>query len=208
VGMIPAPDRSRVEGVVEPATYSVVHAGSDGFVAGYMPSGMFVWPNEVSNIQTAIASLGGFSSIPTTIPLDCPPLTCSENRRMQVELKHMLAERQRLLVLINLARDQNAAEEKIYIRQLAALDQRIAYQRELRAGDLVVVRSALLEVRDKTLRFAHVMHDGVGGHVAAITRLVGVCVDTAARRACALPDAVRERAHGMLQPAFALPWND
>lgn len=93
-------------------------------------------------------------------------------------------------------------------RGMAALDQRIAYQRELRAGDLVVVRSALLEVRDKTLRFVHVMHDGVGGQVAAVTRLVGVCMDTTARRACALPDAVRERALGMLQPAFVLPWND
>ena len=93
-------------------------------------------------------------------------------------------------------------------RGMAALDQRIAYQRELRAGDLVVVRSALLEVRDKTLRFAHVMHDGVGGHVAAVTQLVGVCMDTAARRACALPEAVRQRARDMLQPGFALPWND
>src|SRR4029453_4494517 len=44
-------------------------------------------------------------------------------------------------------------------RGMAALEQRIAYRRELHAGDVVVVRTGVLEVRDKVIRFAHQMHD-------------------------------------------------
>ena len=38
-------------------------------------------------------------------------------------------------------------------RGMAAVEQRIAYLRELHAGDSVLVRSGALEVKDKTLRF-------------------------------------------------------
>lgn len=40
---------------------------------------------------------------------------------------------------------------------LAAVEQHIQYKRELRAGDLLTVRSSILEVREKSIRFTHEM---------------------------------------------------
>ena len=40
---------------------------------------------------------------------------------------------------------------------LAAVQQKIAYKRELLAGDIVQIRSALVEIRDKSIRFQHEM---------------------------------------------------
>jgi len=91
-------------------------------------------------------------------------------------------------------------------RGMAALDQRIAYQRELHAGDVVVVRSGVLEVRDKTIRFAHRMFDADTGEPCAVTQLVGAHLDTALRKSCALPEAVRERARERLVE-LDLPWS-
>lgn len=90
-------------------------------------------------------------------------------------------------------------------RGMAAVDQRIAYQRELHAGDTVVVRTGALEIRDKAIRFVHEMRNAETGEVSAITLLTGVYLDTVERRACVLPDEVRARAaeHCI---EYALPW--
>src|SRR6266478_5505278 len=40
---------------------------------------------------------------------------------------------------------------------MAAIDQHIEYKCELRAGDLIAVRSAVLEIREKTIRMIHEM---------------------------------------------------
>ena len=79
-------------------------------------------------------------------------------------------------------------------RGMAAVDQRIAYQRELRAGETVVIRSGVLEVRPKVLRFAHRMFNAETGELAAVTQLVGAFIDTEARRA--LPFPARDRREG------------
>ena len=42
-------------------------------------------------------------------------------------------------------------------RGMAAVQQNIAYKRELLAGDIVEVRSHLLEIREKSIRFRHDM---------------------------------------------------
>src|SRR5262245_3360050 len=44
-------------------------------------------------------------------------------------------------------------------RGMAAVDQRIAYQRELVAGDIVSIGTGALEVRDRVLRFVHEMRN-------------------------------------------------
>ena len=90
-------------------------------------------------------------------------------------------------------------------RGMAAVDQRIAYQRELHAGDIVVVRSGLLEVRDKVIRFVHEMRNAETQEVSAITLLTAVHMDTAARKSCVLPDVVVARARAAAV-AYALPW--
>jgi acyl-CoA thioester hydrolase len=90
-------------------------------------------------------------------------------------------------------------------RGMAAVEQRIAYQRELHAGDIVVVKSGVLEVRDKVIRFVHEMRNGETQEVSAITMLTGVHMDAAARKSCPLPDSVVTKARAALV-AYALPW--
>jgi acyl-CoA thioester hydrolase len=91
-------------------------------------------------------------------------------------------------------------------RGMVAVDQRIAYQREVIAGDIVSVRTGMLEVRDRVVRFVHEMRNAETGEVAAVTALTGVHLDTEARKATLLPDAVKARARQMIVD-FALPWD-
>ena len=91
-------------------------------------------------------------------------------------------------------------------RGMVAADQRIAYQRELLAGETVVVRSGILEVREKSIRFAHRMIEAEGGQTCAVTQLVGVHLDTASRKSCALPPEIRERAVRAVT-TMSLPWD-
>ena len=75
-------------------------------------------------------------------------------------------------------------------RGMAAVDQRIAYRRELHAGDTVAVRTGAIEVRDKSIH--HAPHRRLHRHqLAQGLRLPGN-----------LPRAGRE-IHGSLRPALA-----
>jgi acyl-CoA thioester hydrolase len=90
-------------------------------------------------------------------------------------------------------------------RGMVAVDQRIAYQREVVAGDVVSVRTGMLEVRDRVVRFVHEMRNVESDEVAAVTELTGVHLDTRTRKATALPDDVKARARGHVV-SFAPPW--
>jgi acyl-CoA thioester hydrolase len=79
-------------------------------------------------------------------------------------------------------------------RGMAAVEQSIAYRRELHAGDIVSVYSRILEVKDKAIRFEHEMRKDDTGEVAATTVLTALHLDTAARKACPFPAEVREKA--------------
>jgi acyl-CoA thioester hydrolase len=81
---------------------------------------------------------------------------------------------------------------------MAAVDQHIGYKRELHAGDLVTIRSAVLDVAEKSIRIVHQMRNDETGELAAVTVVVGVHLDTTIRRARALPADVRERATRMI----------
>ncbi len=83
-------------------------------------------------------------------------------------------------------------------RGMAGLEQHIEYKREVRAGDVLTIRSAVLEVREKTIRFAHRMNNDETGAVAATTVLTAVYLDLVARRSCPLPEDVRARANEMI----------
>ena len=84
-------------------------------------------------------------------------------------------------------------------RGMAAVQQNISYRRELNAGDVVMVRSAVLEVRDKVLRFVHEMRNAESGEVAAVCELTGVHIDTAARKSCPFPQHVLSLARARVQ---------
>jgi acyl-CoA thioester hydrolase len=79
-------------------------------------------------------------------------------------------------------------------RGMAAVSQRIAYRREVRPGDLLVIRSGILEARAKSLRFVHEMRDVASGAIAALCELTALHIDTSLRKATILPDDVAARA--------------
>jgi acyl-CoA thioester hydrolase len=87
-------------------------------------------------------------------------------------------------------RNENAA--------MAAVEQHIDYKLELYAGDIITIRSTVLEVKDKAVRLIHEMRNDATGEVAAVTVTVGVYLDTTVRRARSLPSDVRERATLMI----------
>jgi acyl-CoA thioester hydrolase len=91
-------------------------------------------------------------------------------------------------------------------RGMAAVQQNISYRRELLAGDIVEVRSFLLEMRDKSIRFAHEMRNAETGEIAATCELTGVHLDREARKSVAFDAAIREAARKHLaeaEPAIA-----
>ena len=63
-------------------------------------------------------------------------------------------------------------------RGMAAVDQHIEYKRELKAGDVVTVRSEVLELHGKKIRFRHEMVNDGTGEVAALTTILGVHIVT------------------------------
>jgi acyl-CoA thioester hydrolase len=88
-------------------------------------------------------------------------------------------------------------------RGMAAVQMNITYRRELHAGDVVLVRSGVLEVREKVLRFFHEMADAESGEVAAFADLTGVHIDARLRKSCPFPPGIVERARALVTQAPA-----
>lgn len=84
---------------------------------------------------------------------------------------------------------------------MAAVQQNIAYKRELMAGDIVEVESRLLEIREKALRFQHEMRNAASGEIAASCEITAVHMDRQLRKSCAFPDAIRVAAEALLPVA-------
>jgi acyl-CoA thioester hydrolase len=83
-------------------------------------------------------------------------------------------------------------------RGMAAVDQHISYLQELHAGAVVSVRTRLLEVKERSLRFEHEMVDETTGAVAARTTLKAVHLDTTARKSTAFAAAVVAKAQTLI----------
>ena len=91
-------------------------------------------------------------------------------------------------------------------RGMAAVEQRIAYQREVLAGDALAVDTTIVEVRDKVLKFVHRMSVPDAGETAAVMLQTTVHLDTERRRATAFPPDVVARARELVAPV-ELPWD-
>ena len=74
-----------------------------------------------------------------------------------------------------------------YNTLMAAVQQDTSYKRELRAGDIITIRSGIIEIREKVIRFFHEMRNDETGEIAANTALTGVHMDAKTRRACPFP---------------------
>ena len=76
---------------------------------------------------------------------------------------------------------------------LVAVEQHIHYKRELRSGDLLTIRSSVLDGKEKSVRFTHEMANDQTGELAATMLVVGVCIDMISRKARALPQDMVQR---------------
>ncbi len=81
---------------------------------------------------------------------------------------------------------------------LAAVQQNISYLKELYPGDTVAVKSGVLELRDKVLRFRQELYNTETGAVCAVCEFTVVCLDPEARRSRPFPPDVAERARPLM----------
>ena len=112
VGLVPAPDRCYVEGVVEPVQFAIVHAGEDGFLQSHLPSGSTVTP-------------------------DGPPLAVCVNPDLEAEARRWEAQRRELLARRSLATTKDVALVQTIDEQILAVDEKLSDVRR-RLGDLAV----------------------------------------------------------------------
>lgn len=85
-------------------------------------------------------------------------------------------------------------------RGMAAVQQNITYKRELRPGDIVTIRSGILEMKEKAIRFFHEMCNDETGEVAATAEMTGLHLDTVRMKSCPFPEQVIERARSLIMP--------
>jgi acyl-CoA thioester hydrolase len=77
---------------------------------------------------------------------------------------------------------------------VAAMEQHHQYARELRPGEVVTVRSVVVETNEVTILIRQEMTDDENGAMVAANAVRGVLLDAVTRKAQALPADVRQRA--------------
>jgi putative peptide zinc metalloprotease protein len=100
-GILRVPDYCRVEGIVEPVSLAVVHAQSDGFVTGSLPSEQVVHPGGETLIEAV-------------------------NPELEAEKKSLVAELRGFEAKQRIAELQEVAAVQILGEQIAALQEKIA----------------------------------------------------------------------------------
>jgi acyl-CoA thioester hydrolase len=83
-------------------------------------------------------------------------------------------------------------------RGMAAVDQHITYLRELHAGDVVSIRTTLLGISAKSIRFVHEMANDESLEVVARTTLKGVHLDKQTRKSVAFAELISAKAASIL----------
>ena len=78
-------------------------------------------------------------------------------------------------------------------RGMGGVQQNITYKHELYPGDVVAVRSGVLEFREKVVRFRHEMTNLETAEIVALMDLTAVHMDTTNRKSCPFPAAILER---------------
>jgi acyl-CoA thioester hydrolase len=75
-------------------------------------------------------------------------------------------------------------------RGMVAVEQKTKYKAEVVAGDVIEIRSCILEIKGRSIRFRHIMIKSVSHEVAAETELVGVHIDTVTRKSCEFEEQI------------------
>ncbi|MEJ2656160.1 MAG: thioesterase family protein [Desulfobacterales bacterium] len=76
---------------------------------------------------------------------------------------------------------------------MAAVEQIIKYKEEALAGDLLVIKSRVLEMKEKSIRFIHVMFNSETQREIASCELVGVHIDRNKRKSCPFPENIYKK---------------
>ena len=100
VGLVDAPDRCRIEGVLEPTEMAVIHAKTAGFVRGFLTSGTETGP-------------------------DGPPLIEAWSPELKAQRDGLLAEMRKLQVQRQVAQTAEAVDAQIMDEKIAALKEQI-----------------------------------------------------------------------------------
>jgi acyl-CoA thioester hydrolase len=82
--------------------------------------------------------------------------------------------------------------------RMAGVQQNISYRKELLPGDVVYVRSRLVELAGKKLRMHHEMVNAESEEVCATSEITAVCIDPKTRRPRPFPDEVAQKAKEIL----------
>ena len=98
-----------------------------------------------------------------------------------------------LFALLGITRSYLRTEK----RAMAGVQQNTTYKRELYPGDVITVRSNVLELRERAIRFLHEMTNDETCEVVATTELTGVSLDAQTRRAISFSEEVLERARSL-----------
>ena len=85
-------------------------------------------------------------------------------------------------------------------RGMAGVQQNIAYKREL---FIVEVKSRLLELRERSIRFLHEMRNAETGQIAATCEITAVHLDRQAHKSAPFAPAIRDVAAKHLDQAMA-----
>ena len=76
---------------------------------------------------------------------------------------------------------------------VAALEQLTKYKSEVKSGELLVIKSKVIETSNKTIKLQHIMYNVETMQEVADTVLVCVQIDTNTRKSCPLPTSVKDK---------------
>lgn len=82
--------------------------------------------------------------------------------------------------------------------RMAGVQQNISYLKELLPGDLVLVKSKLIEMRERSLKMLHEMRHVESGELCATCELTAVCIDAQTRKPRSFPPEIAARAKEIL----------
>lgn len=90
-------------------------------------------------------------------------------------------------------------------RGMAAVEQKIKYKAEVLAGDLLVIKSRILKVTEKSLCFSHTMYNAETERKVSCCELVGVHIDRQTRTSCSFPRQVIDKCRQLIEKSPAPP---
>lgn len=76
---------------------------------------------------------------------------------------------------------------------MVAVEQKIIYKKEVLAGDCLYIKSKVIKIGEKSIRFIHYMYNTESNAEISNCELVGVHIDRIKRKSCPIPKTIIER---------------